>query len=147
MQMFPLIEQEEAQLVGWGVQVLLLADPRSPATALVQRRIAGMGGQIGLQPSLTGALAQMTERPGDLGLVMICCDDFGGMETGRHFLTQLVGAGQHVPAILISVACRCQTFPESAEEPVLLRAPLSAVSLHVGVEHALRPRLPAISDA
>ncbi len=147
MQMFPLIEQDEAQLVGWGVQVLLLADPRSPATALVQRRIAGMGGQIWLQPSLAGALAQMTERPGAFGLLMICCDDFGGLEPCRQFLAQLAGAGQQVPAILISVACRCQTFPEAAEDPVLLRAPLSAVSLHVGVEHALRPPLPAVSQA
>jgi hypothetical protein len=33
-----------------------------------------------------------------------------------------------------------QVFPEDRSAPILLRAPLSAVSLRVGFEHALRER-------
>lgn len=142
MQMFRLIEQDTAELVGWGVQVLLLSDPLSPATALVQRRIAGVGGKITVQATLAGASAWLHARPDAFGLLVMACDDFGGIEAGMQALAQLRAAGVQLPAILIAADCPRQVFPAAADAPVQLRAPLSAVSLHVGVEHALR-RAPA----
>lgn len=139
MQMFRLIEQNNAELVGWGVQVLLLSDPRCPASSVVQRRIAGIGGQITLHSAVSAAVAQIIARPGAFGLFVMNCDDFGGIDAGMQALAQLRDAGMKIPAILVSAACNRQVFPEAATDPVQLRAPLSAVSLHVGVEHALRP--------
>lgn len=145
MQMFRLIEQDNAELVGWGVQVLLLSDPRCPASAVVQRRIAGIGGRITLHSAVSSAVAQIIARPGAFGLFVMNCDDFGGIDAGMQALAQLRDAGMAIPAILVSSACHRQVFPEAATDPVQLRAPLSAVSLHVGFEHALRPATADIS--
>ncbi len=43
--------------------------------------------------------------------------------------------------ILISRDCAAQVFPDDPLDAVQLRAPLSAVSLRVGFEHALRERM------
>jgi len=43
--------------------------------------------------------------------------------------------------ILVSRDCPNQVFPAERRAPIVLRAPLSAVSLRVGFEHALRDRL------
>ena len=54
----------------------------------------------------------------------------------------LLGETAHrVSVILVSAECRDQRFPQERSAPVVLRAPLSAVSLKVGFEHALRERL------
>jgi hypothetical protein len=48
---------------------------------------------------------------------------------------------RRLPVILVSRECQQQQFPEDRGDAVVLRAPLSAVSLRVGFEHALRDRL------
>jgi hypothetical protein len=47
---------------------------------------------------------------------------------------------QRVSVILVSSECRDQRFPQERTAPVVLRAPMTAVSLKVGYEHALRER-------
>ena len=48
---------------------------------------------------------------------------------------------QNLPVMLIAAGVAQQDFPEDRAEPVVLRAPVSAVALRVGFEHALRERL------
>lgn len=141
MQMFRPME-EDAALVGWGVRVLLLADPGANRTEEITRRVAGFGGLVEEQHELFAAMAALLDDPSGYGMVMMDCDFFGGLETGQRALSLLRGSGLRLPAILLSSEVKGgQSFPEDRLEPILLRAPVSAVSLRVGFEHALRERM------
>jgi hypothetical protein len=134
--------EEDAALVGWGVRVLLLADPMSNRTEEIMRRVAGFGGLVEEQHELFAAMSALLDDPAGYGMLMMDCDVFGGLEAGRRALSLLRGSGLRIPAILLSSEVKGgQTFPEDRMEPILLRAPVSAVSLRVGFEHALRERL------
>lgn len=140
MQFFRPIVQEEAALVGWGVRVLLLAAPGSDPGRIAQR-VAGLGGVIAAENDEFTAVEALAEDHTGFGLFMMDCDGFGGLEAGHRVLAMARRAARPVPAMLISRDVAVQTFPEDATAPILLRAPLSAVGLRVGFEHALRDRL------
>lgn len=140
MQLFR-AEDHEAELVGWGVRVLMLSDAKAPGTETAMRRVAGFGGVIDHQDETFAALAAMIDDPSGYGLFIMLCDEFGGFEAGMRAFSLLRGSGCHMPVILISAQVEEQSFPEDRGAPILLRSPLSAVSLRVGFEHALRERL------
>ena len=124
--------------VGWGVRVLLLtAEQRSP----LQDRIAGLGGMIDLETEVYAALSAMIDDPMGYGLFVMDCDGLGGIEAGQRAAATLAAVHSRVPVILVSKDHAAQVFPQERDAPVCLRAPLSAVSLRVGFEHALRDRL------
>ena len=140
MQMFRPMDHEAA-LVGWGVRVLMLAQAGSPGAEAATRRLAGFGGRVETQEELFAALEALIDDPSGYGLFVMDCDAFGGLSAGRKAFTLLRGAHAQLPVILISRECVTQSFPEDRSEPILLRSPLSAVSMRVGFEHALRDRL------
>jgi hypothetical protein len=140
MQMFRALDSEAA-LVGWGVRVLFLAEDGTKATQAAAQRIAGFGGLIEQHAEVFTALEAMIDDPVGYALFIMDCDAFGGLEHGRKAVAMLRGAGGRVPVILVSRDCGEQVFPDDRAAPILLRAPLSAVSLRVGYEHALRDRV------
>ena len=81
------------------------------------------------------------EDPADYGLFVIDCDAIGGLDAGRRAFAMLADVARRLPVILISKECQQQAFPEDRYAPIVLRSPLSAVSMRVGFEHALRERL------
>ena len=124
--------------VGWGVRVLLLTpEQRSP----LQDRIAGLGGMIETETEVYSALSAMIDDPMGYGLFVMECDGLGGIEAGMRAATTLAAVNSWIPMILVSADHAAQVFPQERTEPVRLRAPLSAVALRVGFEHALRDRL------
>lgn len=124
--------------VGWGVRVLLLsAAERTP----LQDRIAGLGGLVEVETEVYAALAAMIDDPMGYGLFVMECDGLGGVEAGMRAAKTLAAVKSRVPVILVSAEHTAQVFPQERSAPVCLRAPLSAVSLRVGFEHALRDRL------
>lgn len=137
MQLFRQFDTDTAALVGWGVRVMLL----SPNDDGVTRRLAGLGGIVDSEADIFDAIETMANDPTGYGLFVMDCDAFGGLEAGRRALALMSKAVGPVPAILISRDCAMQEFPEDPRKPVMLRAPLSAVSLRVGFEHAMRERL------
>ena len=139
MQVFRQIDPEFTALVGFGVRVMLLAPEES--TGHVADRIAGFGGMIETETELFGAIESLIGDATGFGLFVMECDSYGGIEAGRRAIALLNKGQAHLPAILISRDCKEQIFPEDGNAPILLRAPLSAVSLRVGFEHALRDRL------
>lgn len=140
MQVFrPLVQ--DAALVGWGVRVLLLGQAESERAEVVAKRIAGFGGRVDCEGEVFAALSAMIDDPMGYGLFVMDCDAFGGLEAGRKAFAMLAAEGLHLPVILISRDCAEQVFPEDRASPIMLRSPLSAVSLRVGFEHALRDRL------
>lgn len=137
MQVFRQTSQAGSALIGAGVRVMLLsAAPDGLAEALMR-----MGAQVEAQAEVYEALSAILEDPGDYGLFVMECDGFGGLEAGMQALALLSPLQQPVPSILISRDCAAQEFPEAAAAPVLLRMPVSPLSLKVGLEHALRARL------
>ncbi|NUB45117.1 hypothetical protein GEU84_012015 [Fertoebacter nigrum] len=131
----------EATVVGWDIRVLLLARDGGGASNPVARALAGLGGLVEGEAELYTALAAMIDDPLGYGLFVMECDGYGGAEAGQLAVSRLTAAGLRLPVLLISRDCREQRFPADRSAPVLLRAPLSAVSLRVGFEHALRDRL------
>lgn len=139
MQLIRSFEHENAALVGWGVRVMLLtAEGPEGATA---RRLAGLGGLVETSPEMFAALSALIDDPAGYGLFVVDCDAFGGLEAGHKAFAMLGDQTARLPVILVSRTCPQQTFPDDRRAPTVLRAPLSAVSLRVGFEHALRDRL------
>jgi hypothetical protein len=83
----------------------------------------------------------MIDDPMGYGLFVMDCDALGGVEAGMRAAATLAAVQSRVPVILISREFSAQVFPQDRDAPVCLRAPMSAVSLRVGFEHALRDRL------
>jgi hypothetical protein len=139
MQMFPHSRAEDATLVGWGVRVMLLSSDDDDG--FVARRLAGMGGRVEIENDLYACLELLMTDATGFGLFVMNCDSFGGVEAGQHAVSLMTKATRRVPTMLLSSDCPEQMFPEDRYKPILLRAPLSLVSLRVGFEHALRDRL------
>jgi hypothetical protein len=139
MQQIRSFEQGNATLVGWGIRVMLAS--RDGTDGPVARRLAGLGGQVECHEEVYTALSQLIDDPYGYGLLVIECDSFGGLDAVRKACGMLGEEAGRVPVILVSRDCPNQVFPAERRAPIVLRAPLSAVSLRVGFEHALRDRL------
>lgn len=125
--------------VGFGVRILLIsAEGKSGATA---RRLAGLGNQLDCHDELYSGLEAVIEDPLFYGLIVVDCDGVGGLAAGQRAFAMLEVTQRCIPVILISTEAQAQNFPASRYEPTVLRAPVSAVSMRVGFEHALRERL------
>ena len=141
MQFFRQADVEMSDIVGWGVRVLLLSAAEVATDSRVAIRIAGLGGDIEIESEAFAALDAMIGDKIGYGLFVIECDAFGGLEVGRNLVSMLHKGGVCVPAILVSSECQEQEFPNDSHIPIVLRAPVSAVALRVGFEHAMRDRL------
>lgn len=141
MQVLRLLHDQDPSPVGIGVRVLLLS-PDGEASEIVQR-LQRLGGQVEVVDEVFTALSQVLDDPVGYGLFVLDCDtvNLGGLDGGMravHMMGELVS---RVPVILVSSDTGEQRFPEDRLMPTQLRAPLSALSLRIGFEHALRERL------
>lgn len=141
MQIIRQIEQDKASLVGWGVKVLLLAPDYGDRDGKVAVRIAGLGGIVEQETDFYAALDALEGHHSGYGLFVMEADAYGGLDGARQMIAQLRRTDPRIPVILVASDCEQQTFPSDDRLPVELRAPLSAVALRVGFEHAMRHRL------
>ena len=138
MQLIRSFEQDDSAPVGLGTRVMLVS--LEGQHGVLTRRLAGLGGLIECQVDLFTGLSQLMDDPYGYGLFVVDCDAFGGLDAVRRACMAL-GDAARVPVILVSRECPIQIFPADRHAPVVLRAPVSAVALRVGFEHALRDRL------
>lgn len=140
MQVFRSFEQNGVAMVGRAVRVLLVSSEGE--TGVMARRLAAMGAKVDVIDEIYEAVSDVMDDPAGYGLLVVDCDsaNVGGLEVAQRAVTLLGAAIQRVPSVLISRDCVTQRFPQDRAAPVVLRAPLSAVSLKVGYEHALRER-------
>ncbi len=141
MQVFRQNNADGASIVGWGVRVLLLSPAEDVTQTVAGMRIAGLGGSVELENEAFAALDTLILEETGYGLLMIECDSFGGLEGGRNLVSMLHKGGVSIPVILVTSDCAEQVFPYDFNGPIVLRAPVSAVGLRVGFEHAMRDRL------
>ncbi|MFN4159011.1 MAG: hypothetical protein ACK4GO_11490 [Gemmobacter sp.] len=120
---------------------MLLSPNGGEGPGRIADRIAGFGGLIEAEADLFAAIEAMQSDAIGYGLFIMECDAYGGLEVGRRALAMMGRSAEHTKVILISREVVVQTFPEGPSLPILLRSPISAVSLRVGFEHALRDRL------
>lgn len=139
MNLFRKFDQQEASRVSFGVRTLLISPEGTNGKAALY--LAGLGSLIECETELYAGLDLAICDPAGYGLIVIECDRLGGLEAGRRARAMLEIAAQNKPMILISAECVTQEFPLDRFAPIVLRAPLSAISLRVGFEHALRDRL------
>ena len=139
MQLIRSFDQDNATLVGFGIRVMLLSKQSQEGPLAL--RLAGMGGMLEHSQEMYEALEAVIEDPAGYGLFVLDCDEFGGIEAGRKAVTMMGELARRIPVILISKECHDQSFPQDRGAPTMLRAPVSAVSLRGGFEHALRDRL------
>ena len=138
MQILRVIESDAATPVGLFVRTMVLTAGASDAAI---QRIAGLGCQIEREDELFSALDKLLCDPAGYRLFIMDADSFGGLATGQRAFRLLGEVAQKVPMIMYSSECRDQVFSQGRESPTILRSPLTAVSLRVGFEHALRARI------
>ncbi len=139
MQIIRSREQGDSAMVGRAVRLLLLTSEGQ--TAMMGRRLAGLGTR-GDVVELFAALSDLIDDPTGTALFVVVCDSatVGRLEAVPRAMRMLADVAQRVSVILVSSECRKQRFPQDRCAPILLRAPLSAVALKVGFEHALCER-------
>ena len=140
MQLFRTFDRDDAALVGWGVRVLLLEPNGGTGGARIAERLQGFGGLIEAEHDAFSALEALQADATGFGLFVMECDPYGGLGAGRRVMSMIGLAAERTRCILISREVTVQIFPEEPDQAILLRSPLSAVSLRVGFEHALRER-------
>ena len=141
MQIIRSFDRSDSTVVTRGVRVLLLS--AQSASPLLAQRLSALGGRVDTVDELFAAMADVIDDPAGYGLLVIDCDspNVGGLAAAQRAVQMLGELVLRVPVILVSVECHTQTFPADRAAPTVLRAPLTAVSLKVGFEHALRERL------
>ena len=132
------VKNEKATLVGRGVRVLML---NGGVDSAAEARVTELGGKVESEAELYTALAAMMDDPLGYGLFVMNTDAFGGIEAGLRAFQMLRAADVRIPVILVGRECGRQIFPEERSAPIQLQAPLSMVSLRVGIEHALHDRV------
>lgn len=145
MHLFSPLDAQSAALVGWGVRVLLLSPSAGEGMSRVADQIAGFGGRIEAETDLFAAIETVQGDGTGFGLFVMECDAYGGLEAGLRAVAMMGRAAETTRVILISRDVVTQVFPEDPKAPIRLRAPLTAVSLRIGFEHALRERLVYLS--
>jgi hypothetical protein len=138
MQIFRPIDYVPATLVGRGLRVLLTG---AHADSPVAEKLARLGGAVEVETEAFMALSLVMDDPHGYSLFVIDADGLGGNDEAQRICGLLKGAFPRLPVIIVGGHAGEQSFPEDAERPVRLRAPVSAVSLRVGFEHALRDRM------
>ena len=140
MQVIRSLEQENAAMVGRAVRVLLLTSEGE--AGMMGRRLAGLGALVEVVDELFSAMSDLIDDPAGYAMFVVDCDSasVGGLEAAQRAIKMLGDVAQRVSVILVSSECHDQRFPQDRTAPVVLRAPMSAVSLKVGFEHALRER-------
>jgi hypothetical protein len=139
MQFVRSFEQHNSAMVGFGIRVMVVAEDRQSNP--LQQRLAGLGGRLEVQNELFVGISSVIDDPAGYGLCVIDCEAIGGLAAGRRAHALLSEVALRVPVILVSTECMSQEFPEERGQPVVLRGPVSRVSMRVGFEHALRDRL------
>ena len=132
-------EQSDVAQVGFGIRALLVTG--LDQDNLIKRRLAGLGSLVEMTDDLYMGLESVLNDPAGYGLLVIDCDAVGGLDAGRRGFALLGETSRRMPVILVSSECSGQQFPQERSAPVVLRAPVSMVSMRVGFEHALRDRL------
>lgn len=143
MQFIHDFDRKAALPVGWDVRVLLL---QQGGPGNLPSRLASLGVGVVVEAEPATAVAALAADPPGFGLLVVDCDSLAapaghGPVEDRALPRLLAASGAKVPVILISRDHLQQCFPQARDQPVRLRAPLSAVSLRVGFEHAMRGRL------
>ena len=140
MQVIRSLEQENAAMVGRADRVLLLTSEGE--AGMMGRRLAGLGARVEVVDELFSAMSDLIDDPAGYAMFVVDCDSasVGGLEAAQRAIKMLGDVAQRVSVILVSSECHDQRFPQDRTAPVVLRAPMSAVSLKVGFEHALRER-------
>jgi hypothetical protein len=138
MQVFRPIDYVPATLVGRGLRIMLTG---ASADSAVADKLARLGGAVEAEPEAFMALSMVMDDPNGYSLFVIDADGLGGAEEAQRICGLLKGAFPRLPVIIVGAHAGEQSFPEDIERPVRLRAPVSAVSLRVGFEHALRERM------
>ena len=139
MQLVRSFEYDNSAQVGFGVRVLLVS--AHDQSGQIATRLASLGSVIEFATEVFTGLESIHNDPAGYELFVLDCDSCGGIEAGLKAVSMLAGTSRHIASILVSQECRLQVFSEDRHKPTILRAPLSAVSLRVGFEHALRDRL------
>ena len=132
-------EQSDVAQVGFGIRAILVTG--LDQDNLIKRRLAGLGSLVEMTDDLYMGLESVLDDPAGYGLLVIDCDAVGGLDAGRRGFALLGETSRRMPVILVSSECSGQQFPQERSAPVVLRAPVSMVSMRVGFEHALRDRL------
>ncbi len=138
MTLFKTFDPQSSTLVGYGVSALLVS---SKDAGNLQGRLAALGCAVDRLDELYLALESVLDGPVGYDLIVIDCDGLGGLSAGQRAKNLLRIAGRCPPVILVSRECGTQVFPNNRFEPVILRAPCSALSLRVGFEHAMQDRI------
>ena len=127
-------------MLGRAVRVLLLTSEGE--AGMMGRRLAGLGARVEVVDELFSAMSDLIDDPAGYAMFVVDCDSasVGGLEAAQRAIKMLGDVAQRVSVILVSSECHDQRFPQDRTAPVVLRAPMSAVSLKVGFEHALRER-------
>jgi hypothetical protein len=140
MQVVRSFEQSVHAMVGRAVRVLLVSSEGD--SGVTGRRLAALGAKVDAVEEIYTALSELIDDPMGYALLVVDCDrcNLCGLQAGLHAVRTLGEIAQRVSVVLISSECQEQRFPADKAAPVVLRAPVSAVSLKVGYEHALRDR-------
>lgn len=138
MQLYHSFHAEDMSVIDVGLRCMILA--ATPQTAFAGH-LERLSSNVEFESELYTALSAIVDDPGGYDLLLVDCDSFSDHEIGQVAVATLRAVQSRVAVILVSTRYEEQSFPQSRHEPICLRAPLSALSLRVGVEHAIRDRL------
>ena len=125
---------------GWDVRILLLSVEGEQG--MIARRLASLGSKVDVVYELFTALSEVIDDPTGYRLLVIDCDSdgVGGLAAAQRAVQMVGQPARRIPVILISHECRAQQFPDDRVQPMVLRAPLSAVAIKVALDHAFPER-------
>ncbi len=138
MQVVRSFDQERATSVGRPLRAMLVAGTEGDIS---EKRLVGAGVQVRRAGDPYTAMSAVMDDPGFYDMLVVECDGLGGEAEARRIMKLMGETMLRVPVILVTRECQTQSFALERHEPTILRAPLSAVSMRVALDHVMRDRM------
>lgn len=118
---------------------VLLASSDGSGTDTAER-LQSLGAELQVSDQLYDAIALIFDDPRTTQMLVVDCDDFGGLAAVRRVIGFLMHAEICVPTLLVSSEPEDMPAPTDRRAPVVLRGPVSSRMLSLAVDRLLNGR-------
>lgn len=112
------------------------------AAAQVMNKLQAVQARFRIEEDLYGGLGEVAVDPMGWSVVVIVADDIGGLRQAQRAFGWLRSAAPGLRALIISSEVDRHIIPDGCRvlSPIVLRAPVSMLSLQLGIDTLLRDR-------
>ena len=124
--------------------VLVIGNANGNAAQIIAK-LDGIGANVRIEEDLYDGLGEVAVDTSAWSMVVFVADDIGGIKEARRAFGWLRAAAPGLRSLIVSAEVARHVIPDGCRRaaPVVLRAPVSLLSLQLGIDAVMRDRAEA----